>query len=353
MVPTRIEVSQKVLDHPQEIIFASLRLRDFAFFPAIIAIGSIGDSAKLPVNSMGADQTNLMARLDRLQMLVVTGKGGVGKSTVTAALGAHLANRGRKVLLIEVDPRENLHQLLDTPPSGGEIVEAASRLWLQHLEPRRLLDDLVREKLKVGALVRKVLASPVHLHFTEGAPGLKQTAVFGRALRMVEGYGPKELRRPDVVILDAPASGHGIAWMAAPQLVSEVISSGPIGNMASRDRVLSGRPGSIRFSHRHHRRGNAGAGGVGAPRGDVDAARPSARAGGRQLGLSAGAEAARQGRRCDPSVDPATTGQRGGAGPPGRRMGWADRRDTARADRCRAGARGCGRRAPERLVRGP
>jgi anion-transporting ArsA/GET3 family ATPase len=175
----------------------------------------------------------VLNRLDRLELLVVTGKGGVGKSTVSAALGAHLANRGRKVLLIEVDPRENLHQLLDTAPSGGEIVEAAPNLWLQHLDPRELLDDLVREKLKVGALVRKVLSSPVHLHFTEGAPGLKQTAVFGRALRMVEGHGPKQLRRPDVVILDAPASGHGIAWMAAPQLISEVISSGPIGAMAT------------------------------------------------------------------------------------------------------------------------
>ncbi len=176
---------------------------------------------------------SVIRRLDRLQLLVVTGKGGVGKSTITAALGAHLANRGRKVLLIEVDPRENLHQLLDTPPSGGEIVEAAANLWLQHLDPRELLDDLVREKLRVGALVRKVLSSPVHLHFTEGAPGLKQTAVFGRALRLVEGHGPRQLRRPDVVILDAPASGHGIAWMAAPQLVSEVISSGPIGHMAA------------------------------------------------------------------------------------------------------------------------
>ena len=174
----------------------------------------------------------VLSRLEQLQLIVVTGKGGVGKSTVSAALGATLANRGRRVLLIEVDPRENLHLLLDIPPSGGEIVEAASNLWVQHLEPRRLLDDLVMEKLKVGALVRKVLSSPVHLHFTEGAPGLKQTAVFGRALRLVEGHGPKKLRRPDVVVLDAPASGHGIAWMAAPQLVSEVISSGPIGKMA-------------------------------------------------------------------------------------------------------------------------
>lgn len=175
----------------------------------------------------------LLSRLEMLQLIVVTGKGGVGKSTVSAALGALLANRGRTVLLIEVDPRENLHHLLDTEPSGGDIVEAASRLYLQHLDPRRLLDDLVREKLRVGALVRKVLASPVHLHFTEGAPGLKQTAVFGRALRLVEGHGPPVLRRPDLVILDAPASGHGIAWMSAPQLVADVISSGPIGAMAA------------------------------------------------------------------------------------------------------------------------
>lgn len=175
----------------------------------------------------------LLKRLEKLRLIVVTGKGGVGKSTVSAALGALLANRGRSVLLLEVDPRENLHQLLDTPPSGGEVVEAASRLYVQHLEPRRLLDDLVRDKLRVGALVRKVLSSPVHLHFTEGAPGLKETAVFGHAMRLIEGHGPRQLRKPDVVVLDAPASGHGVAWMAAPKLVAEVISSGPIGHMAA------------------------------------------------------------------------------------------------------------------------
>jgi anion-transporting ArsA/GET3 family ATPase len=176
---------------------------------------------------------DVLDRLEKLKLLVVTGKGGVGKSTVSASLGALLANSGRTVLLVEVDPRESLHHLLDTPPSGGEIVEAAPRLYLQHIDPRKLLDDLVQERLKVGALVSKVLSSPIHRHFTEGAPGLKETAVFGRALRIVEGKGPRKMLRPDVVILDAPASGHGIAWMAAPQLVSEVISRGPIGHMAT------------------------------------------------------------------------------------------------------------------------
>jgi len=164
--------------------------------------------------------------------VVVTGKGGVGKSVVTAALGKLLAARGRKVLLFEVDPRENLHQLLNTQPSGGEIINASPRLYLQHIEPRELIDDLVREKLKVKLLVNRVLGSPVHRHFTEGAPGLKESAVFGRALRMVEGHGPRALRRPDVVILDAPATGHGVSWLAAPQLVADVVRSGPIGHMA-------------------------------------------------------------------------------------------------------------------------
>jgi anion-transporting ArsA/GET3 family ATPase len=137
------------------------------------------------------------------------------------------------VLLFEVDPRESLHHLLDVPPSGGELVKVAPRLALQHVEPRRLLDDLVREKLKIGALVRRVLASPVHRHFTEGAPGLKETAVFGRILRLVEGHVPRGMARPDVVILDAPATGHGVSWLAAPRLISEVIRSGPVGQMAA------------------------------------------------------------------------------------------------------------------------
>jgi len=171
--------------------------------------------------------------LESRQLIVVTGKGGVGKSTIAAVIGRQMASRGRRTLLVEVDPRENLHHLLDVSPSGGEVVDVAPRLSLQHIEPRKLLDDLVSEKLKLGILARRVLASPVHQHFTEGAPGLKETAVFGRILRFVQGHVPRGMRRPDVVILDAPATGHGVSWLTAPRLISNVIRSGPVGNMAS------------------------------------------------------------------------------------------------------------------------
>ncbi len=175
----------------------------------------------------------LLETLDRFSLLVVTGKGGVGKTVVTAALGRLLAARGRTTLLVEADPRESLHQLLDMEPSGGELVPVAPGLSLQHLQPRALLDDLVRDKLKVGLLVNRVLQSPVHQHFAEGAPGLKETAVFGHIHRLLGGHGPRSAPRPDVVVLDAPATGHGVQWMMAPRLLAEVVRSGPVGHMAT------------------------------------------------------------------------------------------------------------------------
>ncbi len=176
----------------------------------------------------------IFGRLLELDLIVVTGKGGVGKSSISAVLGRLLSDAGRQTLLVEVDPRENLHHLLDVPPSGGETVEVAPKLRVQHLQPRLILDDLVREKLKVGPLVKRVLASPIHQHFTEAAPGIKEAAVFGRCLRLLEGHTPRGVPRPDVIVLDAPATGHGASWLAAAQLVSDVISSGPIGHMAER-----------------------------------------------------------------------------------------------------------------------
>jgi anion-transporting ArsA/GET3 family ATPase len=172
--------------------------------------------------------------LSSRQLVVVTGKGGVGKSAVAAAVGLLLAGSGRRTLLLEVDPRESLHAWLEVPPSGGELVAVAPRLFLQHLNPRHEMDDLVGHHLRIGPLVRRVLASPVYGHFADGAPGLKELAVLGHALRLVEGPPIKGAPPLDVVVLDAPASGHGVSLLTAPFLAAEVIRQGPFGRMATR-----------------------------------------------------------------------------------------------------------------------
>jgi anion-transporting ArsA/GET3 family ATPase len=175
---------------------------------------------------------SLLEPLTRRQLIVVTGKGGVGKTTVAALLGRALSQAGRRTLVVEVDPRENLHQMFGLPPSGGTIEMAGSRLWVQNLKPRQVLDEVVRERLKLELLARRVLDSTIYQHFTAGAPGLKEIAVLGHAFRLLNGLGVKGAPELDTVVLDAPATGHGIALLAAPLLVTDVIRRGPFSEMA-------------------------------------------------------------------------------------------------------------------------
>lgn len=172
-----------------------------------------------------------LSALSERKLLVVTGKGGVGKSTLSAALGLVLTRLGKRVLLLELDPRESLYQLLDVPPSGGRIVQVLQGLYLQNLQPRSVLDAVVREQIGIELLWRRVLASPVYQHFAEGAPGLKELAVLGHVVRLIRGRAGDEMPDVDLVVLDAPATGHGLSLLAAPQLISDVIQDGPFGRM--------------------------------------------------------------------------------------------------------------------------
>ena len=174
-----------------------------------------------------------MSALDRLaerQLVVVTGKGGVGKTTLTAVLGRLLADRGKRVLLLEVDPRESLHQALGTEPSGGGIVQAGDGLFIQNLQPDAVIEGLVREKVPIAFLARKITDSVAFHQFVEGAPGLKETALLGHAYRVLQGgHRP----RTDLVIVDAPATGHSATMMAAPGLLAQAAEGGQLGDMAS------------------------------------------------------------------------------------------------------------------------
>ena len=177
--------------------------------------------------------------LARRGLIVVTGKGGVGKSTLTAALGRLFAARGRKTLLLEAESRQSLHPLLGVPPAERGVTPVAPNLWLQALRPTDAIEALVRERLKIAALARRVVENPIFEHFTAGAPGFKELALLGHALRLIRGeIAPK----PDVVLLDAPASGHAATLLTAPTLVAGVIPTGPVGQIAAQVAALVSDP---------------------------------------------------------------------------------------------------------------
>lgn len=179
----------------------------------------------------------LMERLLRRRLLLVTGKGGVGKSAVSAALARLLERAGRDVFVLEADPRESLFGMLGVEPSGGGVVRVSPRLRLQGVPLDRVVDGLVREMLPIEWISKRVLASPIYRQFNGGLPGLRESCLLGHALNLLEhptlalGRGG---RAPDVVVLDAPASGHVVSLLDAPRLLCEVIEHGPIGILVGR-----------------------------------------------------------------------------------------------------------------------
>ncbi|MGH9379288.1 MAG: ArsA family ATPase [Thermoanaerobaculia bacterium] len=170
-------------------------------------------------------------RLAERPLIVVTGKGGVGKTTVTGLLARAAARRRRKVLALEADPRESLHRLFGVSPSDGATVAAGDGVALHHLRPRVALDELVAWRLGSRWVASRLAESSGYEHFAEGAPGLKELAVFAWILERLRNED-RASERPQTVVLDAPAGGHAAAWLEAPRLVAEAIGSGPVAELA-------------------------------------------------------------------------------------------------------------------------
>ena len=164
---------------------------------------------------------------------MVTGKGGVGKTSLAAALGMLLARSDRAVAVIETDPRESLHQMMGTDPSAGELRRVGGGLWFQNLDARAAVDRVVERQLRIGWLARRVEASPVYDQFASGAPGVKELSLLGQVVEMLAG-GTRGGPDLDLIVLDAPATGHGRSLLSAPALVAEVISEGPFGRLTKR-----------------------------------------------------------------------------------------------------------------------
>ena len=80
-------------------------------------------------------------------------------------------------------------------------------------------------------LARRVLSSTIYQHFAEGAPGLNEIAILGHAWRILHGIEPGA-PEVDQIVLDAPATGHGVRLLASPRLVSDVIHNGPFAEMS-------------------------------------------------------------------------------------------------------------------------
>jgi len=178
------------------------------------------------------------ALLDR-RLLFVTGKGGVGKSTVAAAIALAAAARGRRVVICEVSEHARLGTLLGgAEVAAGTETPIADGVHLTAIDPQAALEEWLRTQ--VGAAVVRVLAqSRAFGHFVAAAPGARELVTITKAWEL--GQGRRWDRRAagyDLVVVDAPSSGHGVGMLRTPATFADIARVGPIAGQAGRVREL-------------------------------------------------------------------------------------------------------------------
>jgi len=161
------------------------------------------------------------------RLLFFTGKGGVGKSTVTAAAALLLAEQGRRVLLVEVDAKGNLTSLFEHPPVGFDPVEIYPGVCAMQMRTEAALREYLRRNLRIPVLGRIGPLASVLDFVATAAPGVKEIMTVGKVCSEVREslQGRADW---DVVIVDAAATGHVLAQLDSPRAIQEMVQVGPV-----------------------------------------------------------------------------------------------------------------------------
>jgi len=164
------------------------------------------------------------------RLVFVTGKGGVGKSTVAIALGIAAARRGLRTVVAELSGQARAAETFGvSPPSGEEVRLGGDGLHAISIDMERAMEEYLHERAgRVGDLLA---ASRAFHAFAHATPGMRELLTIGKAWELAQDRRRVRGGRPyDLAIVDAPATGHALGALRAPSTFAEIARVGPIAN---------------------------------------------------------------------------------------------------------------------------
>jgi anion-transporting ArsA/GET3 family ATPase len=202
---------------------------------------SHGPSLFLPLREIARNHP-IPELLDK-RLVFVTGKGGVGKTTVAVALGLRAAQEGKRTIVCEVSSQENASKIFDHTEVGFHEVEMEENLWSISIDPDESMREYVLLQLKVRAMRDMLFRSRIFNYLAAATPGLKELVTIGKIWELAQlDRKVKSGRKYDLVIVDAPATGHGIGFLQTPRTFAAIARVGPIHSQAQQlDRLITDR----------------------------------------------------------------------------------------------------------------
>src|SRR5207342_2114537 len=175
------------------------------------------------------------------RLVFVTGKGGVGKSTVALALGLRAAAEGKRTIVCEVASQEHASRVFKRAQIGFHEVQMEENLWSISIDPDESMREYVLLQLKVRAMRDMLFRSRIFNYLAAATPGLKELVTIGKIWELAQpDRKVKKGREYDLVIVDAPATGQGIGFLQTPRTFAGIARVGPIHSQAEElDRFIT------------------------------------------------------------------------------------------------------------------
>ncbi len=167
------------------------------------------------------------------RLIFMTGKGGVGKSTVSAALGMAAARQGKRTLVCEVAQQERMSAAFGKQGVGYHETRVKKDLYAFSIDPERALEEYLLLQIKIKPLYDLMFKNRIFTYFAAATPGLRELVTIGKVWELAQlDRRVKQGAKYDLVIVDAPATGHGLATLRTPKTFGDIARVGPIKKQA-------------------------------------------------------------------------------------------------------------------------